>query len=155
MIKIQYESLVDWHLHRDILCCSPCFHGRERCDCVLVDSDEGVSFARLHTLLELESPTRTKPTCLDPPIPLALVSYLDPVFGPMSIMEWATDLRRFCQRPPTRTEVIPARSIIHGALLVSILDSSRLDDYLANDLFDHDMYSRFRLYTKDNKFYTP
>ncbi|KAG8707611.1 hypothetical protein FRC09_001732 [Ceratobasidium sp. 395] len=92
MLRVQYESMVDWCLHRDILHCSASFHGRERQDCVLLDSDEGVSIARLLMLLEcrLAGP----PTTI---VPLALVSYLDPVDSPTSPIERAMGFRRFRQ----------------------------------------------------------
>ncbi|KAF8601811.1 hypothetical protein BDV93DRAFT_607928 [Ceratobasidium sp. AG-I] len=35
MLKVQYESMVDWYTHRDILRCSPKVYGKERRDCVL------------------------------------------------------------------------------------------------------------------------
>ncbi|KAG8793818.1 hypothetical protein FRC12_001518 [Ceratobasidium sp. 428] len=147
MLRVQYESMVDWCLHRDILHCSPSFHSCERQDCVLVDSDEGVSIARLLMLLEcrLTGPPATI-------ISLALISYLDPVDSPTSPIERAMGFRRFRERHQSRADVIPARSIIRGALLVTVLDPKHLDDYLANDLFDPDMYFRFRTYTANNQF---
>ncbi|KAF8600795.1 hypothetical protein BDV93DRAFT_401084, partial [Ceratobasidium sp. AG-I] len=112
-LKVRYESMVDWRLHRDILRCSPKIYGKERRDCVLVDSDEGVAIAQLILLLECENPTPS--TSL---IHLALVSYADPVFGAISAMERATGFRRFRRRPRAQAEIIPARSIIRGVLLV-------------------------------------
>ncbi|KAG9086608.1 hypothetical protein FS749_003530 [Ceratobasidium sp. UAMH 11750] len=92
LLKVQYESFVDWCSHRDMLRCNPKFHSRERYDCVLVDSDEGISIARLLLTLECEL---TEPSPII--IPLALVVYLDPVSGPVSTMpmERAMGFRRF------------------------------------------------------------
>ncbi|KAG8714190.1 hypothetical protein FRC08_012260 [Ceratobasidium sp. 394] len=52
LLKVQYESFVDWCSHRDMLRCNPKFHSQERYDCVLVDSDEGISIARLLLTLD-------------------------------------------------------------------------------------------------------
>ncbi|KAJ7321344.1 hypothetical protein DFH08DRAFT_713106, partial [Mycena albidolilacea] len=44
--------LEDWRGLRDILCCNPSFHGRERFDSVMFNSDSPeLSFARLYALL--------------------------------------------------------------------------------------------------------
>ncbi|KAG9085535.1 hypothetical protein FRC06_003564 [Ceratobasidium sp. 370] len=34
LLKVQYESFVDWCSHRDMLRCNPNFNGQERYDCV-------------------------------------------------------------------------------------------------------------------------
>ncbi|KAG8769363.1 hypothetical protein FRC12_005001 [Ceratobasidium sp. 428] len=146
-IHVQYESTVDWCLYRDILHCAPMFYHKERRDCVLVNSDEGVALARLLQLLECELPLTSQT------ISLAYVAFFDPCNKPPSVMERATGFRRFRQRPPNRWVVIPARAIIRGALLVPTLEGSRPDDYLVNDIFEPDLYFRYRMYTKDNVFY--
>jgi hypothetical protein len=42
-LKVQYESVVDWCLHCDVLRCNPLFYRKKRWDCVLVNSSKGVS----------------------------------------------------------------------------------------------------------------
>ncbi|KAG9085669.1 hypothetical protein FRC06_003502 [Ceratobasidium sp. 370] len=147
-IKVQYESMVDWCLHRDVLHCSPGFYLKERRDCVLVNSDDGVALARL--LLLLECKDAASPPSF-PEVPLALVSYFDPVFRPISAIERAIGFRRFMERSRERAQLIPARSIIRGALLAPVLETGHPNEYLANDIFEPDLYFRYRMYTKENK----
>ncbi|KAG9119361.1 hypothetical protein FRC07_005632 [Ceratobasidium sp. 392] len=126
----------------------PRFHLKERQDCVLVNSNEGVSFARLVLLGECKD-VASPPSF--PDFPFVLVSFFDLYMGAISAIERALGFRRLRERPIEEARVIPARSIIRGALLVSILDPKHPNDYLANDIFDPDMFFRLRMYTKQNK----
>lgn len=114
---------------------------------MLVQSDQGVTLARLLMLLECGGSNEAhRPQ-------LALVLYFDPVYRPISALERATGFRRFRQRPRRSAELISVDSIIRGALLVPTLESSLTDDFLANDLVDADMYIRFMLYSSKNLFH--
>ncbi|KAG8782678.1 hypothetical protein FRC12_020567 [Ceratobasidium sp. 428] len=148
MLKVQFESFEDWRLHRDILRCNPHVHSKERRDCVIVQSDRGVTLARLLMLILCMNPI-TKSD-----LSLALVVYFDPVYGPVPPLERALGFKRFRQHPRKSAEIIPAKSIIRGALLVSSLEEleSREEDFFANDLVDSDMYLRFRHYSKNKMF---
>ncbi|KAG9082281.1 hypothetical protein FS749_006981 [Ceratobasidium sp. UAMH 11750] len=81
-LRVQYESVVDWCLYRDKLRCSPMVYGRPRFDCVLVDREDGVHFARLHLLLECQNSADSSKT-----MNLALVSYFQPVLNSIGVME--------------------------------------------------------------------
>jgi hypothetical protein len=49
---ITYQSLEDWRGLEDIVRCNPSFHGSERYDSILFNSDSpGMSFARISALL--------------------------------------------------------------------------------------------------------
>ncbi|KAG8686195.1 hypothetical protein FRC08_012697 [Ceratobasidium sp. 394] len=146
-LMVQYESMVDWCLHRDRLRCNPLFYGKERRDCVLVHANPGVSPARLLALMDcFESGDDARH------LPLAIVLYFDPVLGPIGEVERAMGFRRFRLRRHDQAEVISVRSIIRGALMVPTLSSTQQFDYLANDLVDEDMYLRFYSYSKQKLF---
>ncbi|KAG9087457.1 hypothetical protein FS749_002904 [Ceratobasidium sp. UAMH 11750] len=144
-LRVQYESQVDWCLHRDILRCSPMVYNKPRYDCVFVNHEDGIRLARLHLLLECKASANLSETIF-----LALVSYFEPVLRSIGVIERATGFRRYRQLAPSKSELIPLRSIVRGALLVSLLDPANKEDFLANDLVDQDMYLRFLSYTAKN-----
>ncbi len=102
---------------------------KPRYDCVFVDHEDGIRLARLHLLLECKSGVNPLETLF-----LALVSYFEPVLRPIGIIERATGFRRYRQLAPSKSELISLRSVVRGALLVSLLDLANKDDFLANDL---------------------
>ncbi|KAG8690479.1 hypothetical protein FRC09_011965, partial [Ceratobasidium sp. 395] len=138
-LRIHYESMVDWCLYRDKLRCSPMVYGKPRYDCVLVDHEDGIRPARL--LLLLECGNSADPSKI---INIALVSYFNPILRQIGAVERATGFRRYRQHTPAKSELIPLRSVIRGALLVPLLDPVNKDDYLANDLIDTDIYKQVR-----------
>ncbi|KAF8267084.1 hypothetical protein EI94DRAFT_1582579, partial [Lactarius quietus] len=46
-MKVCYESKVDWQQYLDYAYCSPCFHGRERRDFVILKTTDSFIFMRL------------------------------------------------------------------------------------------------------------
>ncbi|KAG2757673.1 hypothetical protein P692DRAFT_20842876 [Suillus brevipes Sb2] len=46
-LRVNYESIVDWRLHRDLLWCHPKFYGLPRYDCVIMKTADKPFFARL------------------------------------------------------------------------------------------------------------
>ncbi|KAG1807244.1 hypothetical protein EV424DRAFT_1329630 [Suillus variegatus] len=52
-LRINYESLVDWCMHQDLLRCSPNFYGSPRYDCVMVNTAKHTIFRspRIHVQL--------------------------------------------------------------------------------------------------------
>jgi Trp operon repressor len=143
LLKIQYESFEDWRLHRDLLRCNPCVYGKERRDCVLVNTQSGVAIARLLMLLECSISASSHP------LQLAVIVYFDLVRRALSPLERALGFRRLRQRPRQSAEIISVSSITRGALMVPTL-GSQTGDFLANDLVDSDMYLRFLEYSKHN-----
>ena len=143
---MQYELFVDWRVHRDVLRCSPCVYGKERRDCVLVQSNNGVAVACLLMLLECIA------TGDVPVIQLALVLYFNPIYRSIGPLERATNFRRFRQRPRQSAEIVSVESIIRGALMVPMMEEAHPVDFLANDLVDDDMYLCFMYYSEKNMF---
>ncbi|KAG2116194.1 hypothetical protein BD769DRAFT_1629852 [Suillus cothurnatus] len=47
-LRVNYESIVDWRMHRDLLQCNSNFYGSPRYDCVIVNTANTPFFARLH-----------------------------------------------------------------------------------------------------------
>ncbi|KAG1793231.1 hypothetical protein EV424DRAFT_1475677 [Suillus variegatus] len=45
--QVNYESMVDWRLQRDLLQCNPKFFGPPRYDCVMIKTEHQLFFARL------------------------------------------------------------------------------------------------------------
>ncbi|KAG2034349.1 hypothetical protein BDR03DRAFT_935318 [Suillus americanus] len=105
-LKVHYESVVDWKLATDYLCCSPLFHGHERCDCALIrthnkDGNDKNIFAWILFMFKYTVGDR----CLE----LALVLPMDAPIGPRpALRAW----------PAASSEFISVHSIICGALLV-------------------------------------
>ncbi|KAG2053125.1 hypothetical protein BDR06DRAFT_1055215 [Suillus hirtellus] len=46
-LRVNYELIVDWRVHRDLLRCNPKFYGSPRYDCVMVKTADKPFFARL------------------------------------------------------------------------------------------------------------
>ncbi|KAF8593737.1 hypothetical protein BDV93DRAFT_516331 [Ceratobasidium sp. AG-I] len=145
LLKVQFESCVNWRSYRNILRCSSSFHGQERRDCVLISREDGVAFAQLLGIFEPQPSSTTLP-------PFALVLYMDPVLRALSPVEHAMGFCRLRRHSRVKAELVSLESIIRGALVVSTLDPSHPDDFLANDLVDEDMFLRFLYYTRDNIF---
>ncbi|QRV94457.1 hypothetical protein RhiJN_22475 [Ceratobasidium sp. AG-Ba] len=112
MMKVQYKSYVDWRSHQDILRCTPSAYGKERYDCVLIDSDQGVVPAQLLMVMECQS------ACLHIPIGVALVLYFDPVYRAITPIERSTGFRQFRLQKRNKAEIVSVKSIIRGALMV-------------------------------------
>lgn len=146
MLKVQYESKVDWCLHRDILRSTPQAYGKERFDIALIESDEGIVPAQLIMVFECHGHKE------EDRMQLALVLYFDAVYRSIGPMERAAGFRRFRPQQRDKAAIISVQSIVRGALLVPLSPGTSSSDYLANDLLDPDMYLRFLDYTAKNMF---
>ncbi|KAG2145011.1 hypothetical protein BD769DRAFT_1625525 [Suillus cothurnatus] len=90
-LKVNYESVVDWKLTTNHLCCNPSFHGCERCDCALVrtqDKDRNNKNILVHILFMFKQSISSQ--TLD----LALVQPMDALMGPQHAVD--RDLRLRC-----------------------------------------------------------
>ncbi|KDR80463.1 hypothetical protein GALMADRAFT_92870 [Galerina marginata CBS 339.88] len=57
-VSVKYQSRENWTESRDILRCSPQFHGQERYDCILSESDNpALQFSRLKALIRCKLPS--------------------------------------------------------------------------------------------------
>jgi hypothetical protein len=139
LLKVGYESVVDWQLHTDYLRCNPVFHGNPRYDFVIVNFLQGRGFAKLACIFVCRVGGRN--------YRLALVRPLDKSTRPdasLKKIDKELSIRRWRFRHKTRCEVIPLECIMRGAVLLE--DSSHLDDYFVIDTIDADMYLRLKKY---------
>ncbi|KAI9440169.1 hypothetical protein F5148DRAFT_989133, partial [Russula earlei] len=131
-IKIVYESRVDFNQYIDIVYCSPCFHGRERRDFVIVQTTNGCIFAQLLRIFSCSVPDQIFPICLVQPLD-------NPIHTPPA-KDRDLRLHRVCAQ--SKTEFIFVRSILRGAPLIP--DFDKAGDYFVMDVVDHtgDLYLR-------------
>jgi hypothetical protein len=142
LIKVKYESMVDWHIKTDYLRCNPDFNRRPRYDSVVVKFGESCTFARLVFVFVCQVNGRT--------YQLALIQMLDrssrvatkPVDKKLSISRWHVRARNRC-------EVIPVSCIVRGAVFVP--DVKYKGDYLLLDTLDEDMFLRAKIILSSHK----
>ncbi|KAG1725030.1 hypothetical protein EDB19DRAFT_1644239 [Suillus lakei] len=72
-LKVNYESLVDWHQHTDFLHCNPKFFGTLHFDCMFVQTTDKIIFGRLLFVFEC--------TLEDTALSLALIHPFDAPTG--------------------------------------------------------------------------
>ncbi|KAG1908652.1 uncharacterized protein F5891DRAFT_1124360 [Suillus fuscotomentosus] len=92
-LQVNYESMVDWCLHRDLLRCSPKFYGSPRFNCVISCSIGDTDLA------------------------LALIHPYDVGIGVRRRQDVDLGLWRVRAKPRSSSEIISVRSIIRGAAL--------------------------------------
>ena len=127
--------MVDWGTKTDLLRCNPKFWNHPQYDFVIADLPlRGEVFARLVFLFVCRVGTTVHP--------LALIQALDrrPREGlvkrtdkKLSIYRWNIRARNLC-------EIIPAGSIVRGAVLIS--DMKYSGDHFVVDTLDADMFLR-------------
>jgi hypothetical protein len=113
-LKVNYESVVDWKLTTDHLCCNPRFHGCERCDCALVrtqDKDRNNKNILVHILFMFKQSISSQ--TLD----LTLVQPMGALMGPQHAVDWDLRLRRLRAWPLALTEFITLHSVIVKVVL--------------------------------------
>ncbi|KAG2104264.1 hypothetical protein BD769DRAFT_1630826 [Suillus cothurnatus] len=130
-LQVNYESIVDWRMHRDLLRCNSNFYGSPRYDCVIVNTANTPFIARLVYMF----------SC---PIGgtdflLALIHPYD-IHIPNSCRRRDNDLGlwRVRAKPRSSSEIIPVRSIIRGAALASNPETD--GDYFVIHTLDTDMF---------------
>ncbi|KAH6873590.1 hypothetical protein BKA70DRAFT_1379131 [Coprinopsis sp. MPI-PUGE-AT-0042] len=121
LIRVQYASLDDWSLNRDLIRASPRFYNQERYDCLAWQvTDTKITFGQLLSAFAVEYGvgTRTK----------------DKDFK----FVWV------CRRPWADSLVIPIDSIVRGACLPRAWDSTSTheDEHILNDCIDTDWWLR-------------
>ncbi|KAG1768576.1 hypothetical protein EV702DRAFT_1181923 [Suillus placidus] len=133
-LKINYESLVDWHVSTDYLQCSPMFHGLPRYDFVILQTEASVIFAQLLMVF----------TCMvgDVQYPIVLTLPYDQPVGARPRKDKDFDFWRVKAKPRVSAEFFSVQSIIRGCVLVE--DSSRPNEALVVDTLDTDMFLRIK-----------
>ncbi|KAI9455219.1 hypothetical protein BJY52DRAFT_1122078, partial [Lactarius psammicola] len=126
LMKVCYESKVDWQQYLDYLYCSPGFHGRERHDFVILKTTTGFIFAQLVFIFTISVAECKYPLCMVRPLDIIPT-------GQSQVSDRNLRLRRL--RARQSTEFFFAQSIVHGAPLIQ--DFAKLGDYFVMDIVDH------------------
>ncbi|KAG0696460.1 hypothetical protein DFH29DRAFT_984607 [Suillus ampliporus] len=109
-LKVNYESLVDWHQCTNYLRCNPKFFGAPCFDCVLIQTTDKIIFGHLLFIFEC--------TVGDVVLSLALIHPFDAPTGVRTRKDKHLNIFRVRARLRAQAEFFSARSIICGALLV-------------------------------------
>ena len=135
LMKVGYESIINWEIKTDYLRCNSKFHGNPRYDFVIVELPRGRVFARLACIFicwigrcdyrlaliqALDKSTRQNTKAID---------------KELSILRWHI-------RAQNRCEVVPLDSIVRGAVLLEDIKNS--GDYFVIDTLDGDMFLRLK-----------
>ncbi|KAG1840639.1 hypothetical protein F4604DRAFT_1598758 [Suillus subluteus] len=134
-LRVNYESIVDWRLHRDLLRCNPKFYGLPRYDCVIVKTADKPFFARLVYMF----------SCLigNTDFPLALIHPYDVgIASSRRRRDNDMGLWRVLAKPRISSEIISVQSIIRGAALTN--DPETDGDYFVIHTVDTDMFLRVK-----------
>jgi hypothetical protein len=138
MMRVQYESKETWDVEENILRCTPLFNEKPRFDSVLIQTDNGPLFARLLLLFTLSNSKGSRT------IPFAVIEPYDAPI-PTQVQKHDSSLQMLRVWPPTPTvlEVVFARSIIHGTLLIPDWEQES-SDFMVFDILDSDMFLRVK-----------
>ena len=135
LIKVGYESIVNWEIRTDYLRCNPKFHGNPRYDFVIVDLPRGRAFARLVCIFVCRVGRHD--------YRLALIQALDKsTRQPTKAIDKELSIFRWHIRARSRCEVVPLDSIVRGAVLLE--DNKNSGDYFVIDTLDGDMFLRLK-----------
>ncbi|KAG1735756.1 hypothetical protein EDB19DRAFT_1896182 [Suillus lakei] len=125
-LRVNYESMVDWRTHRDLLQCNPKFNGSPRYDCIMVKTVDKPFFTCLVYVF----------TCLiggtNFPLPLFILMMQDDDIG----------LWRVRAKPRSSSKIISVRSIIQGVALAN--DPEMAGDYFVIHTVDTDIFLRVK-----------
>ncbi|KAG2078672.1 hypothetical protein BDR04DRAFT_1124392 [Suillus decipiens] len=134
-LQVNYESIVDWCVHRDLLRCNPKFYGSPRYDCVMVKTADKPFFARLVYMF----------TCSigGTDFPLALIHPYDVnIASTRRRRDDNIGLWRVRAKPRSSSEIISVWSIIWGAALAN--DPEMAGDYFVIHTVDTDIFLRVK-----------
>ncbi|KAG1905761.1 uncharacterized protein F5891DRAFT_1125792 [Suillus fuscotomentosus] len=127
---VNYESMVDWHLKRDLLRCNPSFFGSPRYDCVMVKAQDQPLFAHLIFLFRCSIGEIV--------LSFALIHPYDVAIGHRHRQDIDLGLYHVRAKPCASLELISIESIIRGAVLAS--DPATAGDYFIVDTIDTDIF---------------
>ncbi|KAG2156288.1 hypothetical protein DEU56DRAFT_867752 [Suillus clintonianus] len=134
-LHINYESMVDWRLHQDLLRCNPQFYGSPRYDCVMVKTADKPFFARLVYMFSSSTGSADFPLALIHPYDVGIAS---------SCRRRDDDIGMWHVRakPRSSSEIISVRSIVRGAALASNPETP--GDYFVIHTVDTDIFLRVK-----------
>ncbi|KAG2116407.1 uncharacterized protein F5147DRAFT_743074 [Suillus discolor] len=141
-LKANFESMVDFRISTDYLCCSPMFHNAPRYDSIIIRTQDGIIFGRLIFIF----------TCLveGTSHSMALIQPYDAPIQNRPLKDRLLGLWRVRAQPRHKSEFIFTESIIRGVLLLE--DRSQPGDFLVVDSTDTDMFLHMKLH-KDSHVY--
>jgi hypothetical protein len=149
MLRVQYASKETWEIEENILRCTPMFNKKPRFDAVLVETNEGPIFARLLMLFTISS---SRSSNIGQRIPLAIIEPYDaPVSTQLRKRDQSLQMLRVRPQRAAVPEVIFARSIIRGTLLIPDWEASS-SDFMVFDILDSDMFLRAKEMRADPAF---
>ncbi|KAG1878857.1 hypothetical protein F4604DRAFT_2000136 [Suillus subluteus] len=129
-LQAKDQSMVDWHMHQDLLWCSPTFYGSPRFDCVIVKTAGKPFIARLVYLFGC--------SIGDADLHLAIIHPYDVGIGVRRRCDVNLGLWHVCAKPHSSSEIISVRLIIRGAALTKDLETD--GDYFVMHTVDTDMF---------------
>ncbi|KAI0258987.1 hypothetical protein BC834DRAFT_1020051 [Gloeopeniophorella convolvens] len=122
-LSATFQSKVDLKHYIDLIYCNPSFHGAERHDFVIVQTEASFFFAQLLFIFTCSIADTTLGICLIRPC------------EPVAPRPKDLALRLCHVRAKASVEFVFARSIIRGAPLIENFD--RVDDYFVMDVAEH------------------
>ncbi|KAJ6562807.1 hypothetical protein DFH09DRAFT_920725, partial [Mycena vulgaris] len=133
-LYLNYQSTENWTEARDILRCSPKFHGQERHDFALVNmTGPGTNLTCAH-ILDLFTCKSLDGTSHD----VALVSMLKPsLWKPNTVWDGCC-----VYEEPEQTQLIFMKYLIRGLYMCPVFDSKRDNLVYLLDTVDYDMFLR-------------
>jgi len=135
LVKVGYESIVNWETKTDYLRCNPKFHGNPRYDFVIVDLPRGRVFAQLACIFICRIANHDYRLALIQTLEKSTRQSTKAVDRELSILRWHIRARSRC-------EVVPLDSIVRGAVLLE--DTKNKGDYFVIDTLDGDMFLRLK-----------
>jgi hypothetical protein len=132
-VYLHFQNKADWSPQRDILHCSPLFHGEPRYDCLLFNTENNPhSVARLISLLRITTPNKD---VLD----LAYVRVFKEHRSSKPKTVW-----KGCRvvEESARPQFLPLKHVDRGALLARASGTTRNDLHFPLDTVDDDMFLR-------------
>lgn len=132
-VSVKYQSLEDWTESRDILRCNLQFHGKERYDCILSESEiSALQFSRLKALLRCKFPSGR---LLDIAVVHKFTSYAK--WKPNTIWAGCKVLEE-----EELSSFLLMDEVVRGALLAPAFGSGKKQLHYFMDTIDGDMYLR-------------
>ncbi|KAF8582945.1 hypothetical protein K439DRAFT_1349884, partial [Ramaria rubella] len=128
-IYLNYRSLEDWTVKQDILRCNLCFYGRERYDCVVINT-EPMTSGRLQYVFSCEDSSGKRSD-------LALIRILHPsAWIPATKWEGCTVVEEKNYR------FVMLKYLLRGCHMIPTFEK-KVGRYYLNDLVDGDAFLRF------------
>jgi len=135
MLRIEYQSCVDYRASCDILRCNRNWYGQERRDCVIVEEeDKPRHFARLRHLLRCKFRDNSI-------VDIAIITNFGALAAPWSPpTRWTGCV--IVEEHTARLEFIRLAHITRGVLLCPAFGSPRVTLFYPIDTVDNDMFLR-------------